>query len=43
MKQKVMVCANFLVSAENLDVKRFRRLDHVLILVLIVTVNKFLK
>jgi len=31
IKQKVMVRADFLVSAEKLDERRFRQLDYVLI------------
>jgi len=43
MKQKVMVCANFLNSfCRKKDERRFRQLDYMLLL-LIVTVNKFLK
>ena len=39
-----MVCANFLNSfRRKLDERRFRHLDYVLLLFLIVTVDEFLK
>ena len=45
LKQKVMASANFLNSfrRKKMDERRFRQLDYVLILFLIVTVNDFLK